>query len=306
MFVDLLLAGAPICFLSALWLLGRRGALDLRVSRWRIIAPRLPPEQKLRFVHLTDLHVPARRRLLERTISLVAEADPELIFITGDFVSRPKFMPVAREFLGQLGEIAPIYGVTGNGEYWRQIPIAELAEILAATGGRLLDNEWVEVEAGASTVLVSGVSDPELEHDCLRDAVPPGATAPCRLLLAHSPLIWDQAADLAGDYDLVLCGHTHGGQARVPWYGPLDAHTQAPRQLISGLFELPLDPSAALPRTLYDHHAVLAARGETLEADRSSGPLLYTNRGVGAAGLPLRFLCPPEVAIFDLVGPGAD
>jgi predicted MPP superfamily phosphohydrolase len=221
------------------------------------------------------------------------------VFVTGDFVARQAYMGVAEEFLRRLGEIAPVYGVTGNGEHWRGIPIDRLGEMLAATGGGLLRNTCVEREIDGVRVLIAGVSDPELGHAHLDEALPPDAAAPCRVLLSHSPVIWDEAARLAGDFDLVLCGHTHGGQARLPWIGPLDTHTKAPRQLISGLYELPADPASGRPRTLYGHSDVVNAKGE-LWAERRDTPLLCTNRGIGAAGLPLRFSCPPEVGVFRL------
>ena len=222
----------------------------------------------IRLVQISDLHLglyvgDAQLSWLARRIEGLR---PDLLIITGDFVntSAEEAYP-AYEGLRALASLAPTYGVLGNHDFWHGAE--DLASFLASTGITLLRNEHRMVEAAGNRFLLAGVDDWKTGHDDLEKAVEGMPTGPMfRLLLSHCPDLLHPAAE--HDFDLVLAGHTHGAQVRVPLIGP------AVTRMMHNTFD----------------------RGWA----RSGDTALYINRGLGAVFLPVRYRSHAEVTVLHL------
>jgi predicted MPP superfamily phosphohydrolase len=237
----------------------------------------IPPEQRVRLVFLSDLHVERFGPRERRALALVDELDPDLVLFGGDvlnlsYVEDPRAQADAVRFFTHLAHRHPLVSVLGNPtvedrvvvkRLWRAVGVTPLDAAVSRHTVRGLElaifglpaTESVDEDAARLEALLR-------EHD---PRLPPGAV---RILLYHRP-------DLAGrtpGIDLYLCGHTHGGQIRLPFIGPLVTASDAPRRLAAGT------------------HRV----GDTW---------LHTGRGLGLEGLGaprLRFWCPPEITLVEL------
>ncbi len=254
----------------------------VRLEQLEVPVRRLPAAlDGLRIAHLTDLHVSANRLqhgVVRRALELANGSHPDMIVLTGDLVHRDPHARRAVELLRGLQAPLGVWAVMGNHDYnwtWRhRVPDRiehvysdeEWASLLREAGITMLANESVAVERDGARLWLAGCGDPY----CGRDDLPRTLggvpdTEPC-VLLCHSPDIVDDP--LAPRADLILCGHTHGGQVRIPLIGPIYAPCRRARERCRGL-------------------------------TRVAGTLMYANRGVGASNM-LRFHCPPEVALITL------
>jgi len=216
-----------------------------------------------RIVQLTDLHtsplVPAW--WLERVMQRALDLRPELIVLTGDFLDDdPHYIAGLADILRPLAAPDGVLGVLGNHDHY--VGAAGVRDSLQHAGVRELWNAHVTIRRGAEALVVAGVGD--LENDVIDfDAALADAPPAPVVCLSHDPDVfayWPERHRL----DLMLSGHTHGGQAMIPLIGP------------------PYVPSQFGLRYL---------RGLIREGDRQ----LYVSRGVGASGVPFRWRCPPEV-----------
>jgi len=214
--------------------------------------------------HISDLHlrrIGARERAVLRIIN---GSVPDVIVITGDFVSDQRYRNVSLAFLSKLRARLGVWAVQGNWEHntgWTGNP---LRDDLGKLGIRLLINEAEPLELNGSSIWIAGTDDPYLGADRVPDtlnATDGGFT----VLLAHSPEILNR---LPKGVQLVLSGHTHGGQVRLPLIGAPWARSMG-GGYVSGLH-------------------------------RREGTVLYVTNGVGMTVVPARFLCPPEVAYVTL------
>jgi predicted MPP superfamily phosphohydrolase len=233
------------------------------------------PGRSLRIVQLSDIHV-ERLTPRERALpDLVADLAPDLIVLTGDFLSTsynddPKALAELRTLLEQFHAPAGIYAIWGTVE----VDLPEvLRPVLEDLGIVVLEDRAVEVQAGGQRLWLMGqLCTRELvaDGDTLRgllDQAPPEAIT---LLLYHTPDLMPQAAELG--VDLYLAGHTHGGQWRVPGFGAI------------------LTSSAYRKRYEAGHY-------------HEGGTHLYVSRGLGMEGFGApraRFFCPPEVVVITL------
>jgi predicted MPP superfamily phosphohydrolase len=191
---------------------------------------------------------------------------PDWIFITGDLLNVPEGLPHLFRFLTRLRAIAPVFATLGNHDHYSGVPIDHFADLADRHDIILLINQTVFIPVGGGTLAIAGVDDPSLHRADLR-CLPPHADGQFTLLLAHAPNILDQLADHHA-VDLILCGHSHGGQWRIP-YVPT--------------FWLPPGCSG---RVAGSHR------------DVRNRPL-YVNRGLGWSFLPFRFNCRPEIALIE-------
>jgi predicted MPP superfamily phosphohydrolase len=226
----------------------------------------------IKLVQLSDLHDKTFGENHRRLIRVVEDINPDFILITGDLIDRntDDFTSVM-DLLDQLTEFAPVYLVTGNHEAWndeRDTFFSQLEE----TDVVLLDNEIVTIEWEDTTLTFLGASDPafctDLEESTCLDTwlsnamdLVDGHT----ILLSHRPELWDTY--LTYGVDLVLSGHAHGGQVRVPFLGGVIAPDQ-------GFW----------PRF---------SEGQ-IEHD---GTIMIVSRGLGNSILPLRVNNRPEVVV---------
>jgi predicted MPP superfamily phosphohydrolase len=210
-----------------------------------------------RFVHFTDLHHKGDRAHTQSVVDLINSLEPEFVCFTGDIMEEKKFLPEALEILS--GVKAPMYGVPGNHDYWSRVPFDGIRKCFAAAGGAWLVDEQ-RVIAGGKINLVGmarlGTGHPLPSADPERE----------NILLVHHPA-WVKR--LVGQkFDLMLAGHSHGGQVRIPFYGPI--------MVPYGVDEYDL----GLFQTV-------------------AGPL-YVNPGIGWYPIPVRFNCRPEITVIEI------
>ncbi len=222
----------------------------------------LPPEADgLVIAHISDLHM-HRVGLRERKILRMLDEDPpDIVAITGDQISDRSDSATCLEFMSDLHAKIGIWAVQGNWEHYVGWTGEALRDDLAEVNVTLLLNEAKRVEELG--IWIAGTDDPSLERDRLSQTL--DGTEGFVVLLAHSPVIMKK---VSGGVDLILAGHTHGGQVRLPLLG-------APwGSRIGGGYNY----------GIYEEN-------ETV---------MYVTRGVGMAHLPIRFLCPPEIAYITL------
>ncbi|MHC4788235.1 MAG: metallophosphoesterase [Planctomycetota bacterium] len=246
-----------------------RNRLGFEVERIALRAPALRPDAPpLRFAHLSDLHIRVLRRRHERLVEIVNEERPDFLCVTGDIISgSPDTWELCEQLFSRFDCPGGIFACSGNWEIKSGLRHSALAEAMAGWGIELLLNESRTVETGAGRVLLAGVDDIALGWPNFREALADGQEARFTILLSHAPL----AARFLSKEDgvnLVLSGHTHGGQMRIP-----------------GLWRL------ALPRG----HGGFGAGLYAMDWGH-----LYVSRGFGAALIPLRLRCPAEVAFFEV------
>lgn len=248
---------------------GARNALDLQCPLVRLEFADLPPAfHGFRILHLSDLHIDGVDGLAEVLAALVARTQADLYLLTGDYryeVYGP-CEPVYRRMetvLSALAPGSPVYGILGNHDS------SEMVRVFERMGVRMLMNEAVEIRRGDSSLWLAGVDDPHyFGCDDLAQALAAAPAGSFKILLAHSPEVYEEAAH-AGVH-LYLGGHTHGGQISLPLLGPPLVNAACPRAYTHGRW-------------------------------RHRGMQGYTSPGAGCSMLPVRYNCPPEVPLLELV-----
>ena len=167
----------------------------------------------LRIVHLSDNHGKEFGEKNERLLQKVAGLRPDLIVLTGDVIDQQSQLAMIPALAEGLAAIAPTYYVTGNHE-WPLHCVSELKQLLTDCGVKVLSNEYELWEAEGATLAIAGVDDPNGPADQktgkqLRAEIDADYT----VLLTHRNTVFDYAG---WGYDLVLCGHGHGGVVRIP------------------------------------------------------------------------------------------
>ena len=274
----LIILGVVVALMTIiLWTAWGNTALEL--NTYTVSSNELPDAfDGYRIAHISDLHNAELGDSNEKLLSMLREAEPDIIAITGDLIdSRNTNIEVALAFAEEAMKIAPCYYVTGNHEA-RVSEYAELKVGLEAAGVVVLENERTEIEQTGKTITILGVDDPSFNTDYLFgdsasvvsntlaeiSTVDDGFT----VLLSHRPELFDTY--VACGMDLTLSGHAHGGQFRLPFVGGLVAPNQ-------GLF----------PK--YD--SGLYTSGSTN---------MIVSRGIGNSLLPFRFNNRPEVILIEL------
>jgi uncharacterized protein len=234
----------------------------------------------MRIAQLSDIHLDNMTEpfYLRHVVQKINQMQPDAVFLTGDFVSdgltsRDYAVKAAWQCGSILSELIcrPLYAVLGNHDV--AVGDKEVAEALRGSGITVLRNTHLPIERVGGRFWLAGIDDPVWGVPDPELAIPPSIrNVPDEpiVLLCHAP---DYADDLlampAGKaVSLMLSGHTHGGQVRLPLVGALELPTMG-RKYVEGLFRL--------------------------------GNLkLYVNRGIGTIGLPFRLNCPPEITLFTL------
>ena len=267
---------AGIFLVLIVWTVWGNTALERKT--YTIRSPELPDVfDSYRIAQVSDLHNAEFGDRNQRLLEMLREAEPDMIAITGDLIdSRKANIAVVLAFAEEAVKIAPCYYVSGNHE--ARVPeYRELKAGLEAAGVTVLDDARVEIEISGKSITIIGVNDPSFLADYLTsDAAVmdrklselSSEDASFTILLSHRPELFDTYA--AHDMDLVLTGHAHGGQFRLPLIGGLIAPNQ-------GLF----------PK--YDDG--LYSEGNTN---------MIVSRGLGNSIIPFRFNNRPEVVLIEL------
>ena len=268
---------AAILLALIIWTAWGNTALEL--NAYTISSERLPEAfDGYRIAHVSDLHNAEMGKSNEKLLDMLREAKPDIIAITGDIIdSRNTDIDIALQFTKAAMEIAPCYYVTGNHEA-RVSEYDELKAGLIEQGVVVLEDATTEISLDGDTITLIGVNDPSYQTDYLfgdSETVMNGklqeisdAENEFTVLLSHRPELFEIYAD--NNMDLVLSGHAHGGQFRLPFVGGLVAPNQ-------GLF----------PK--YD-------AGLYTEENTN----MVVSRGIGNSILPFRFNNRPEVILIEL------
>ncbi len=207
-----------------------------------------------RLVHVSDIHYDGDREYITQVVELINAQKADYVCFTGDFITNKSFLPEILDILDELE--SPVIAVPGNHEYWQGVDLIEIDKRLRAKGGRLLVNEVFQGDR------VRFIGNAELEP--LRESDITNGVA--NVLLAHYPSVVDLPLQDGLKYDLILSGHTHGGQVRLPGYGALITPYSS-SGYESGLYET------------------------------EKGPL-YVTSGVGWL-IKVRFFCRPEIVVIE-------
>lgn len=248
----------------------------IQTSEYTISSDKLPAAfDGRKIVQVSDLHNAEFGENQKSLISKVEDAEPDVIFITGDLIDSNRYdLDTALVLIDALVEMADVYFVTGNHEVATN-RIDEIAEALIERGVIYLDNESAVWEIDGETVQIAGIHDPlinpyvdpsDYSYGAIEEA---GLTDGFSMLLAHRPELISAYA--GSGIDAVFSGHAHGGQVRIPGIGGIFAPGQGwfPR-MTEGIFE----------------------NGDTQ---------LVLSRGLGNSGFPFRILNRPEIVSITLV-----
>jgi len=253
-----------------------REPFQLDVTRLTIASPWLPTGfDGLKIVQLSDLHLHHISRAYRTAIDVIHRERPHLVVITGDLVDRSEETSACLAFLSKLRTAAgvPVVVVPGNWDH-RAFPTkrsiaAWHKRLQVETRIRVLANQNVVLHRHGDHMWLVGTDDPYFGHadlDASFKGVPDTAFA---LVLTHAPEAFEELAQRPAAR-LVLAGHTHGGQVRLPFIGAVRVPSRYGTRFAHGLFKL----------------------GDTL---------FYVNAGMGMSHLPIRFLCRPELTVLTLI-----
>jgi predicted MPP superfamily phosphohydrolase len=260
----------------------------------RFDVPILEPDaEPLRVLHISDLHMMPDQRRKQSWLAALTGTDPDLVVVTGDNMSSPLALP------GVLRALDPFLGLPGafvfgsndyRGPVWKNpllyllpdreyvqgvdLPYTELRAALVESGWADLNNARTILKAGGRSIELAGVDDPHVErddYDSIAGPVSPGADL--HIGVTHTPATEVLNAMAADGFTLLLAGHTHGGQVRVPGYGALTTNCDLPNAMARGLHRWP-----------------------------DSEAWLHVSAGLGThPTAPIRFACRPEATILTLI-----
>lgn len=223
----------------------------------------------LKVVFVGDLHVkPYQKEHLKHVVKKINEQHPDLILCIGDFVSGHKkrhSLPI-KEIAKELSVLKPRYGfytVLGNHDWWQGGE--EIGKILEQNGIIVLGNENKKININGNKLSIAGVEDLSTRGVDLQKSVK-NIHQPS-ILLSHSPDVFP-LIKRKDNVDLILAGHTHGGQVRLPFIGPLVVPSDYGKQYAAGLIE-------------------------------ESGHTMFVTKGIGTSIIPVRFNCLPEIVVIN-------
>jgi uncharacterized protein len=243
---------------------------DIEITEVPVYLPRLGASfSGYRMVQFSDIHMDSwmTRGHLNAIVDLVNQQEPDLIAITGDFVSHTpdNHAQDLVESLGRLQCADGVLGVLGNHDHW--VDPEMVSEILFKSGIIELSNRVYPIQRGKDLLFMAGIDDYIVRKDRIFEVLDQIPEEGAAILLAHEPDFADISAP-TGRFDLQISGHSHGGQINLPLLGPLYLPRYA-RKYTSGLY-------------------------------RVNGMIQYTNRGVGMVHIPFRLNSKPEITVFHL------
>jgi uncharacterized protein len=258
----------------------------------------LPPgTEPLRVLHISDAHLTLGRKRLMSWLRSLDDLDPHLVVNTGDSIAHPQALECFLDALGPLLDRPGVFVLGSNDLYAPEprnparylagpssrhsirkgpdLPWEKLCEDLTAAGWLDLDNQRGRLTVGGLDIALAGVHDTHINRDRYDQiAGPADPAADLRIGVMHTPepRLLDQFT--ADGYDLLLAGHTHGGQLCVPFYGALVTNCGIDRERVRGLHRHPVDGAA----------------------------WLHVSAGLGTSPwAPARFACRPEASLLTLV-----
>jgi predicted MPP superfamily phosphohydrolase len=221
----------------------------------------LNQDPSVRIVHISDFHYIGNAKYLKRVVSRVNNLKPDCVCFTGDLVEDVKYLDEALTILS--GIQFPLYGCPGNHDHWNSAAFKRVRNTFLATGGKwLVDSSAVLTNAG---ILVTSYSGGQLDTNMVTHT--PAITGrTVNIYLTHYPARVPQVP--INTFDIILAGHSHGGQVRLPFVGALVLPSGVDKY-DRGLFHTPAGP-------------------------------LYVNPGIGTFFIPARLFCRPEITVIEL------
>ncbi len=258
-FLKLAVVSAPVI----LGLGATAAAYSFERPRYRRLVRGL--ESGVRLAFLTDLHLGPYmgRQQLTEWVEATALLEPDLVVFGGDLVDQMYAGDLSEvvELLPQLASPLGVYAVLGNHDRTKYRKLAPFESALAEAGVTLLVNEGVQLRPD---LYLAGLDDWRTGHPNAERSLA-GASAGARVMVSHNP---DAIPHMPAGIDLLLAGHTHGGQVRLPLVGPLVTSSEYGRRYAEGWVDAPMPA--------------------------------FVSRGLGVSMLPFRFLCPPELVLLEL------
>ncbi|HME27948.1 MAG TPA: metallophosphoesterase [Acetobacteraceae bacterium] len=255
-----------VLWVAGLYGRGRRNAHDVQLRHNHVRSRRLPRAfDGFTILHISDMHADISQDAMRRVIELLPRLRYDVCVLTGDFRGKT-FGPFDRT-LESVERVRthlkdPVYGVLGNHDTIRMVPALE------GMGIQMLLNECVIIERDEACIHLAGIDDAHFFRvdniEKAGDPIPQGAFA---VLLSHTPEIYRQAAH--AEFDLMLSGHTHGGQICLPRGIPITLDSHLPRRFGAGAWA----------------HQGMAG---------------YTSVGAGSSIVPVRLNCLPEITLHHL------
>lgn len=197
---------------------------DLEISRYEVKSQKLPESfDGFKIVQLSDLHGAEFGEDGMGLVEKVKELEPDIIALTGDFVTDEGDLAAVEKLAARLTELCPVYFVSGNHEFGSGLAV-KVRNILERAGVKYLSNEYLTISRGEDGILLGGVEDPlayadMLSPDELAQKMNDAAPDAFKILLGHRNYWMTEYPELP--VDLIFCGHAHGGLIRIPGVGGL-------------------------------------------------------------------------------------
>lgn len=261
---------APIRQLAGNWSKTAKVALEeansLSLERVEITLKRLPKLlDGFKIIHLSDTHHSPLTGLehIERAVRVANRLKPDMFLLTGDYVSHHReFIPPVAAVLGRLKAKYGTYACLGNHDHWTDADL--VTHLFRGEGINVLINEGLRFETQGASFWLAGVDDYMVGKTDVPAALRGSFPDEMKLLLAHNPIIFREAA--RADVDLTLSGHTHGGQIKLR----------------------------------DDEKRILPKRKLKAGLHSRKNSQVYITRGIGTVVVPMRYQCPPEISLLEL------
>lgn len=251
----------------------------IRVRELTLSFPNLPPAfDGYTILHVSDFHLTKLGKLERRTMELIGSREVDSCIITGDVTAEPRASDIFRRVCSAIRHRDTMFMVLGNSEHKPWLDPVTLVDALSFDGLRILVNSSAVIERDGQRTVLVGVDDAFEGFDDIGAAFEGVDPSEFIIFLTHCPSTTPAA--LRHGADLILAGHTHGGQIKLPGLKCFWTHMRANKRLNDGLYT---------PNLL----------SSILNTDAGSSAL-FVNRGLGMSRLRARLLCPPEIAYITL------
>ena len=312
--VRTLAAGAVVGVGTLAWSLAEAHRFRLRT----VTAPVLPSgAAPQRVLHLSDIHMVPTQGDKQRWLRSLAELAPDAVVVTGDFLADRHAVSAVLDALAPLGAFPGMF-VLGSNDYYAPtsinpfkyfagpsglahgrppLPWGDLVAGLRQFGWQDLTHTTTTMAIGGLTWAVRGVDDPHIMRDQYEDVAGPFPSADLRVAVVHAPYLRILNALAADGAELVIAGHTHGGQVCLPGGRALVTNCDVPPPLAKGLHEYHGLP-ARIPRSVPGEPEWWGPEPDRAQTD----PWLHVSAGLGTSPFaPVRLFCPPEATVLTLV-----
>jgi len=224
---------------------------------------------KINILQISDLHLRKLSHLHKQIADKINSRHPDILLFTGDSIDERQSLELLDQFLKLIDQEVPKYAILGNWEYWGNVDIPTLKQVYSKHGCQLLINENATINIRNTTLSLIGIDDYVGGNADFNKATEQLANSDIKVVMthcpAHSDIIYQQKNEL--NLDLVLCGHTHGGQFN--FFGWTPFKPQGSGRYLKGWYT-------------------------------DKGLRTYVSRGVGTSVLPFRFGSRAEIAEFIL------